>query len=201
MIWRHAMKPAMLPVVSYLGPTFVAMITGSVVIDVLFLHRRDRTGLCRFGIEPRLRGDARGNDPLWRADCALQPSGGRGLCLARSKDTVLKWSIAPRSPNGSSKRSPKAKRSAAGRCGKTPSGGSSGTMQRSGRSFASASWCSSPSSARLFSQWSIEEIDWARMGDIAGEGHPSMESGHYFGLDGLGRDLYSRTISGDPHVL
>ncbi len=35
-IWRHAMKPAMLPVVSYLGPTFVAMITGSVVIDVYF---------------------------------------------------------------------------------------------------------------------------------------------------------------------
>ncbi|MYA87110.1 MAG: peptide ABC transporter permease, partial [Boseongicola sp. SB0662_bin_57] len=46
----------------------------------------------------------------------------------------------------------------------------------------------------LFSQWSIEEIDWARMGDIAGEGHPSIESGHYFGLDGLGRDLYARTI-------
>ena len=35
-IWRHAMKPAMLPVVSYLGPAFVAMITGSVVIDLYF---------------------------------------------------------------------------------------------------------------------------------------------------------------------
>ena len=35
-IWRHAMKPAMLPVVSYLGPSFVAMITGSVVIDMYF---------------------------------------------------------------------------------------------------------------------------------------------------------------------
>ncbi len=35
-IWRHAMKPALLPVVSYLGPTFVAMITGSVVIDLYF---------------------------------------------------------------------------------------------------------------------------------------------------------------------
>ncbi len=35
-IWRHAMKPAMLPVVSYLGPTFVAMITGSVIIDIYF---------------------------------------------------------------------------------------------------------------------------------------------------------------------
>ncbi len=35
-IWRHAMKPAMLPVLSYLGPAFVLMITGSVVVDVYF---------------------------------------------------------------------------------------------------------------------------------------------------------------------
>ncbi|MDE0057872.1 MAG: oligopeptide ABC transporter permease OppB [Defluviicoccus sp.] len=32
----HAFKPAMLPVISYLGPAFVGMITGSVVIDVFF---------------------------------------------------------------------------------------------------------------------------------------------------------------------
>ena len=35
-IWRHAVKPAMLPVISYLGPAFVGMITGSVVIDFYF---------------------------------------------------------------------------------------------------------------------------------------------------------------------
>jgi oligopeptide transport system permease protein len=35
-IWRHAMKPTMLPVLSYLGPAFVGMITGSVVIDLFF---------------------------------------------------------------------------------------------------------------------------------------------------------------------
>jgi oligopeptide transport system permease protein len=35
-IWRHALKPALLPVLSYLGPAFVAMITGSVVIDMYF---------------------------------------------------------------------------------------------------------------------------------------------------------------------
>jgi len=34
-ILRHALKPAMLPVISYLGPAFVGMITGSVVIDVI----------------------------------------------------------------------------------------------------------------------------------------------------------------------
>ena len=35
-IFRHALKPAMLPVISYLGPAFVGMITGSVVIDLYF---------------------------------------------------------------------------------------------------------------------------------------------------------------------
>ena len=47
-----------------------------------------------------------------------------------------------------------------------------------------------------FAQWSNEEIDWSRMADVAELGKPSIENGHYFGLDDLGRDLYSRTIEG-----
>ncbi|ADN77502.1 binding-protein-dependent transport systems inner membrane component [Ferrimonas balearica DSM 9799] len=35
-IFKHALKPAMLPVVSYLGPAFVGIITGSVVIETVF---------------------------------------------------------------------------------------------------------------------------------------------------------------------
>ncbi|KEP69385.1 oligopeptide ABC transporter permease OppB [Thioclava sp. BHET1] len=35
-ILRHALKPALLPVISYLGPAFVSMITGSVIVDVYF---------------------------------------------------------------------------------------------------------------------------------------------------------------------
>jgi len=35
-IFRHAMKPALLPVISYLGPALVGMITGSVVVDIFF---------------------------------------------------------------------------------------------------------------------------------------------------------------------
>jgi oligopeptide transport system permease protein len=46
----------------------------------------------------------------------------------------------------------------------------------------------------LFAQWSNEEIDWGRMGDIRGQGAPSIETGHFFGLDELGRDLYARVI-------
>ncbi len=35
-ILRHALKPALLPVISYLGPAFVSMITGSVIVDIYF---------------------------------------------------------------------------------------------------------------------------------------------------------------------
>lgn len=35
-VFRHALKPALLPVMSYLGPAFVSMITGSVIIDIYF---------------------------------------------------------------------------------------------------------------------------------------------------------------------
>ena len=35
-ILKHALKPSMLPIVSYLGPAFVGIITGSVVIETVF---------------------------------------------------------------------------------------------------------------------------------------------------------------------
>ncbi|MGB0440159.1 MAG: ABC transporter permease subunit, partial [Paracoccaceae bacterium] len=35
-IIRHALKPALLPTLTYMGPVFVYMITGSVFIDVFF---------------------------------------------------------------------------------------------------------------------------------------------------------------------
>ncbi len=35
-VLKHALKPALLPVVSYLGPVLVGMITGSVVVDLYF---------------------------------------------------------------------------------------------------------------------------------------------------------------------
>ena len=35
-ILKHALKPALLPVVSYMGPAFVSIITGSVVVETIF---------------------------------------------------------------------------------------------------------------------------------------------------------------------
>ena len=43
----------------------------------------------------------------------------------------------------------------------------------------------------LFAVWDNETIDWGNMGAT---GVPSLQTGHYFGTDDLGRDLYSRTI-------
>jgi oligopeptide transport system permease protein len=48
----------------------------------------------------------------------------------------------------------------------------------------------------LVAPYDGESIDWARMGDIAGQGAPSWENGHWFGLDELGRDLFARTVQG-----
>jgi len=48
----------------------------------------------------------------------------------------------------------------------------------------------------LFAQWSNEEIDWVILGDISTLGIPSIETGHFFGTEELGRDLYSRVIQG-----
>ncbi|SMX50125.1 ABC transporter permease [Maliponia aquimaris] len=47
-----------------------------------------------------------------------------------------------------------------------------------------------------FARWSYEEIDWNLLGLIKTEGGPSLENGHWFGVDELGRDLYARVVQG-----
>ncbi|MBK4215575.1 ABC transporter permease subunit [Paracoccus caeni] len=47
-----------------------------------------------------------------------------------------------------------------------------------------------------FAVWSNEELDFNVMGQVTTMGMPSLENGHYFGTDDLGRDLYSRTVQG-----
>lgn len=48
----------------------------------------------------------------------------------------------------------------------------------------------------LFARYTIEEIDWSLLGQVNEEGGPSLENGHWFGVDELGRDLYARVVQG-----
>jgi oligopeptide transport system permease protein len=48
----------------------------------------------------------------------------------------------------------------------------------------------------FFARWSIEKVDWLVIGSVLEKGYPSIETGHYFGTDEVGRDLYSRVIQG-----
>lgn len=52
-ITRHALKPALIPVLSYLGPVFVSMITGSVVVDMYF----STAGIGKFFVDAALNRD------------------------------------------------------------------------------------------------------------------------------------------------
>nr|WP_111559398.1 ABC transporter permease subunit [Paracoccus sediminilitoris] len=47
-----------------------------------------------------------------------------------------------------------------------------------------------------FAVWSNEELDFSVMGQVAQMGQPSLENGHYFGTDNLGRDLFARVVQG-----
>ncbi|WP_415404431.1 ABC transporter permease subunit [Tateyamaria sp. SN3-11] len=44
--------------------------------------------------------------------------------------------------------------------------------------------------------WNYEDIDWNVLGNVAEGGRPSLETGHWFGTDALGRDLFARTVQG-----
>lgn len=48
----------------------------------------------------------------------------------------------------------------------------------------------------LIAQYEIDEIDFMVIGNVAEMGGPSIASGHYFGTDDLGRDLFARTVQG-----
>jgi oligopeptide transport system permease protein len=48
----------------------------------------------------------------------------------------------------------------------------------------------------ILSQWNYADIDWEALSDISTLGSPSIASGHYFGTDPLGRDIFVRTMQG-----
>ena len=51
-------------------------------------------------------------------------------------------------------------------------------------------------SGEAIAPWTDEEIDFNVIGSADTKGMPSFESGHYFGTDDLGRDLFARSAQG-----
>lgn len=52
-VWVHAMKPAMMPIVSFLGPSVVGIISGSIVIETIF----GLPGIGRYFVDGALNRD------------------------------------------------------------------------------------------------------------------------------------------------
>lgn len=48
----------------------------------------------------------------------------------------------------------------------------------------------------LIAQWERDFVDFTLIGSNAYKGVPSLETGHYFGTDNNGRDLYARVVQG-----
>ena len=48
----------------------------------------------------------------------------------------------------------------------------------------------------IIARFTIEEIDWALLGQVKELGGPNLSNGHWFGVDELGRDLYARVVQG-----
>lgn len=49
---------------------------------------------------------------------------------------------------------------------------------------------------QYFAAYANDEMDWGILGNVAAAGQPSLETGHYFGVDDLGRDLFARVVQG-----
>jgi oligopeptide transport system permease protein len=52
-LWHHALRPALTPLVSYLGPAFAGVLTGSIVVESIF----GLPGIGRFFITAALNRD------------------------------------------------------------------------------------------------------------------------------------------------
>ena len=96
-ILRHALKPALLPVLSYMGPAFVGIITGSMVIETIY----GLPGIGQLFVNGALNRDyslgVKPDHPGWRVDhsclmrlstCCMRLSTRKSVTDAGARDDV-----------------------------------------------------------------------------------------------------------------
>ncbi len=77
---KHAMRNAILPVVTYIGPMFAALITGSFVVEKVFGIPGIGNPVHQQYLKPRLHADHGYHRILLRDPGDLYPGGGYSVC-------------------------------------------------------------------------------------------------------------------------
>ena len=188
-ILRHALKPALLPVLSYMGPAFVGIITGSMVIETIY----GLPGIGQLFVNGALNRDyslvlsltilVGALTILFNAICGYRPE---------NPLLILELAMMLSKKNSETLENFSEKLEVEGRS----------LWQDARRRFmhnraAVASLivlvliALFVILAPMLSQFAYDDTDWAMMSSA-----PDMESGHYFGTDSSGRDLLVRVAIG-----
>ncbi len=183
-VLRHALKPALLPVVSYLGPAAAGVITGSVVVEQIF----GVPGLGRFFVNGALNRDytlVMGVVVFYGAlIILLQPARGPRLRVARPEGE------AP-SERARCEHATRRPRSAAAACGTTRGASSSAIARRSLSACVIAAMAVLVIAGPWVARFAYDFADFSNVMTA-----PSVATGHWFGTDTLGRDVFVRTLYG-----
>ena len=179
-VFRHALKNALTPVVSYLGPATAAIVTGSVVIEQIF----GIPGLGRYFVQGALNRD-------YTLVMGVVVTYGALIIVLNLAVDLLYGVLDPRVRHDWTRPwTPKRRPSAAGRSPWHAAAAHLGRNRAAMTGLATLGVLAILSVAvPMLSPYPIDEIFW----DAIGTG-PSLSGGHLFGTDANGRDLLLRTL-------
>ena len=182
-------RPALLPVVSYLGPAIVNTITGSVIIEQIF----GIPGIGRYFVQAALNRD-------YTLVMGVTVFYGVLIILVNLAVDLIYGLLDPRSPlrlrRHDGHRLPAQHLARRGDQGPQPVGDAWRRLLqqqgRGGQHRAAAHHHRWPrSSAPCLSPFAYDDVSWDSISIP-----PDFASGHYFGTDDNGRDLFVRTLYG-----
>ena len=186
-VFKHALRGGLLPVVAYLGPAIAGILTGLVRHRDDLPDPRPRPRIRHQRVQPRLHAGARHGHSLRRAHHGAQPPGRRRAGLDEPESpprmSLPPDSLPPLAPGGEAvERGSFARARRVAAPAPEPAGGLR-------RLHAASSWRSPASLGPLLSPYGYEETR-LDLGATA----PGLQ--HWLGTDVLGRDLLVRLLYG-----